>query len=172
MSTIQNLIKAHKAQTVVKDDYTLEKYLAKKEENGVAILHMKAIETKYIPKYDNQATGGSLGMRTRFIQTDGTTIGTFSNAAYQFFAFFANLMKHDTSHINYLHIDIDGELVVKVSEIALDQTRSTYNFEIVEEGSNLRGFADYLPSVDNIIALDAQQAPAADPAPETASKSK
>jgi len=176
MSTIQNLKKAYQSQAVTKDTYTLQKFHAKFENNEVSQMIIKAIETKYVPQYDKRLDGGSQGMRTRFILANGESVGTFSNAAYRFFEFFASLMGYQPDSIShFLHIDIDGQIVVNVSEIDLGKNEKgeptyTYNFDIVEEGSELKGLADYLPSMANVLALDAPQQ--ASPQAESEAKSK
>jgi hypothetical protein len=170
MSAIQNLIKAHKAKAVTQDTYTLQKYLAKFEgENGApkekAHMVLKGLEAKYIPSFDKNSpswNGQSQGngFRTRFILEDGSTVGSFSNGAYQFFVFFAQLMGYEGSE-TFLHIDINGQVKVEISTVPLDGGRSTYNFELLEEGSELNGFSDYLPTTENILSLDAPTAPEA-----------
>jgi hypothetical protein len=154
MSAIANLKKAFQAQSISKDDFSLEKYFAKFEEKGAARFTLKGIESKYIAKFDKPETG-QLGFRTRFITEQGS-IGTFSNAAHRMFEFYAQIMGHHGDE-HFLHIDIDGQVVIEVTTIALDQTRSTYNFEIVEEGSDLKGFTDFLPNAQNILSLPTGQ---------------
>lgn len=151
MSTIANLKKAYTAQAITKDTFTLEKFHAKKEENDVARMIVVGIETKYIPHFHKE--GGSQGYRTRFILENGETVGTFSNGAYRFFQFFAGLMGYQDIG-NFVHIDIDGQVVVDVSIVALDATRSTYNFDLIEEGSELRGMSDYVPNISNVLQLN------------------
>lgn len=163
-NAIQNLIKAHKAKAITQDTFSLEKFLAKFEgENGApkgkAHMILKAVEAKYIPQFDRnspQWNGQSQGngMRTRFILEDGSSVGSFSNGAYQMFVFFAELMGYKGDE-SFLHIDIKGQVKVELSRVALDATRSTYNFEILEEGSDLQGFSDYLPTSDQIMMIDA-----------------
>lgn len=118
---------------------------------------LKAIEVKYIAQYDAsnpQAKAGvsGNGYRTRFVTEDGESIGTFSGAAYQFFQFIAGIMQLDQSAA-YQHIDINGVIPVKVSRIDLGGGKSTYNFDILEEGGELHGFQQYVPTINNIMAL-------------------
>lgn len=151
---LSNLKKAHQAQSVTSDTYTLQKWVAKNE--GTPLM-LKAIEVKYIPQYDaaspmaKQGVSGN-GFRTRFFTEDGETVGTFSAAAYNFFQFIAGIMQLDQSAA-YQHIDINGVIPVLVSKINLEGGKSTYNFEILEEGGELKGFEQYVPTVTNIMAL-------------------
>jgi hypothetical protein len=165
MSAIQNLIKAHKAKSIVEDTYTLVNFLAKHEETkgdrkGVARMELIGVETKYVAKFDRnspewngQAQGN--GHRTRFFLKDGSTVGSFSGGANQFFLFYAELMGYDKELPSFLHIDINGVLQVDVSKVELDGNKSTYNFEIIEEGSTLEGFGEYLPTAKEVLGLAA-----------------
>lgn len=158
-NAIANLKKAYQAQAITEDTFTLQKYFHKFENDEVAEMMIVGIESKYLPKYDKRDLpdgvegAGSLGYRTRFILQDGSTVGTFSNAARNFFSFFAGIMGH-TEEMPFLHIDIKGEIKINVSRVELDKGKGTYNFDIVEEGSNLQGLTDYLPNAQNILQLD------------------
>lgn len=158
-NAIANLKKAYQAQAITEDTFTLQKFFHKFEKDDVAQMTIVGIESKYLPKYDKRdaAEGtegaGSLGYRTRFILQDGSTVGTFSNAARNFFTFFAGIMGY-TEELPFLHIDIQGQIKVDVTMVELDKGKGTYNFDIVEEGSDLQGLSDYLPSAQNILQLD------------------
>jgi hypothetical protein len=162
MSAIKNLIKAHKAKAITQDTYTLIKFIAKHEETkgdrkGVARMELVAIETKYIPQFDknspqwNGQAGGN-GHRTRFTLANGDTVGSFSQASHELYKFFAELMGH-TGDESFLHIDIAGVIQVDVQSVALDNTRSTYEFSVIEEGSDLQGFSEYLPNAQEVLGL-------------------
>ncbi|MCU7522806.1 MAG: hypothetical protein HF312_21600 [Ignavibacteria bacterium] len=169
MSAIKALIKAHKAKSISEDTFTLINFLAKFEESkgdrkGIARMELVGLEAKYIPKFDRnspewngQAQGN--GFRTRFFLKDGSTVGTFSGAAHDFFKFYAELMGYDRQLPSFLHIDITGVLQVDISKVALDGGKSTYNFEIVEEGSELTGFSEYLPTAQEVLSLEAPGEP-------------
>jgi len=160
-NAIEALKKAHQAMAITNDDYSLEKYLIKHEEKGIARMAVIGLEAKYVPSI-MQKNPNSRGYRTRFLLADGNTVGTFSNGAFLFFEFFAGIMGKDIREMPaFLHIDIDGVILVDVTQIALDATRSTYNFELVTEGSELRGMSDYLPTMQNLIALEAPRQAAA-----------
>lgn len=152
-NALANLKKAHQAQAVNSDSYTLQKWVA--ADKGTLML--KAIEVKYIPQYDaesplaKQGVSGN-GFRTRFFTADGETVGTFSGAAYNFFLFIANIVGVDTT-AGYMHIDVDGVIPVDITKVALDGGKTTYNFSINEEGGELHGFGQYVPSMNNILAL-------------------
>lgn len=151
---LANLRKAHQAQSIANDSHTLQNWVA---QNGETPMMLKAIEVKYLPQYDAsnpQAKAGvsGNGYRTRFITADGESIGTFSGAAYTFFQFIAGIMGIDQSAA-YQHIDVNGVIPVKVSKVQLDGGKSTYNFEILEEGGELNGFEQYVPTINNIMAL-------------------
>ena len=164
MSAIKSLIKAHKAKSISEDTFTLINFLAKMEETkgerkGIARMELVGLETKYIPKFDRnspewngQAQGN--GHRTRFFLKDGETVGSFSQASHEFFKFYAELMGYDRIP-SFLHIDVAGVLQVDVSKVQLDGGKSTYNFEIIEEGSDLKGFSEYLPTAEEVLGLAA-----------------
>lgn len=172
MSAIKNLKKAHQAKAITQDTFTLINFLAKHEETkgerkGIARMELVGIESKYIPQFDRnspqwngQAQGN--GFRTRFFLKNGDTVGSFSNGSYEFFKFYAELMGYDHTP-NFLHIDINGLIQVDVCKVALDGNKSTYNFEIIEEGSELAGFGEYLPTANDLFKLEA---PTAEPTNE------
>lgn len=161
-SAIKNLIKAHKAKSINKDTYTLLTYLAKfadtkGERTGVARMEVVAIETKYIAQFDKNSplwngTAGGNGHRTRFTLANGETVGSFSQASHELYKFFAELMGH-TGEESFLHIDITGVIQVDVAKIPLDGNRTTYEFSVIEEGSDLRGFSEYLPNASEVLGL-------------------
>lgn len=159
MSAIKNLIKAHKAQAITRDTHSLQEYLVKfQDKNKIAGMSIVGLETKYIPQFDKNSPlakpdAQSNGFRTRFILENGETVGTFSFAAYQFFVFFSKLMGYSGDE-QFLHIDINGNIKVELSKVELDGNKSTYNFELLEEGSDLKGFEQYLPTADNILLLE------------------
>ena len=152
-NALANLKKAHQAQAVSNDSYTLQKWVA--ADKGTVML--KAIEVKYIPQYDassplaKQGVSGN-GFRTRLFTEDGETIGTFSGAAYNFFQFIAAIVGVDAA-ASYMHIDIDGVIPVNITKVALDGGKSTYNFLIDETKGELYGFGQYVPTMTNILAL-------------------
>jgi len=162
MSAIKNLIKAHKAQAIVSDTYTLQNYLAKHcetkgDNKGIARMEVVAVETKYIPSFDRNSpmykpstNSQGNGHRTRFTLSNGETVGTFSQAGDEFFKFFARLMGYRGDE-DFLHIDIDGKLQVNVCKIELDGNKSTYEFELLEEGSELNGLTQYLPTAEEVL---------------------
>lgn len=162
MSAIKNLIKAHKTQAIVSDTYTLQNYLAKHcatdgAEKGKARMTVVGIETKYIPSFDinsplYKASTNSQGNghRTRFTLSNGETVGTFSQAGDEFFKFFARLMGHRGDE-DFLRIDIDGQIQVNVCKIELSGNKSTYEFELIEEGSELNGLTQYLPTAQEVL---------------------
>jgi hypothetical protein len=160
MSTIANLKKAYQSKAITKDTHSLQEFLVKFQDSKTKIARMEVVEleTRYIEQYDSnsprakQGVSGN-GYRTRFILKDGTTIGTFSQAGYQFFKFFSELMQYD--HVgNFLHINIDGVLQVDVTKEDLDGNKTTYNFDIVEEGSILNGLTEYLPTTNTVLAIE------------------
>lgn len=159
-NAISALKKAHQAQAITKDTHTLKEFYYKFEQNKKAVMDIVAIEAKYIAKFDkrNAAEGtegaGSLGMRTRFYLKDGTTVGSFSNGSFRFFEFLASLLGYqNVSEQNFLHLDVTGNIKVEITIEQLDAKRSTYNFEVLEEGSEFNGLSDYLPTVGNVLAL-------------------
>lgn len=167
MSTIANLKKAFQTRAITQDTYSLQDYVTKfADQEGNARMEVVGLEVKYIPQFDKNHqsarpdTQGN-GFRTRFFLKDGSTVGTFSNGAYNFFRFFAELMGYDQES-NFLHIDITGVIQVDISKIKLDGNKSTYNFELIEEGSELEGFSDYLPTVNNVLQISASR-PEANP---------
>lgn len=159
MSAINNLIKAHKAKAITKDDYSLKDYQAKfSDKEGIAIIPLIGIETKYIPSFDQSSPqwngqGQGNGHRTRFIIEGGETIGSFSSASHQLFVFFAELLGYRGDE-SFLHIDITGKVNVAVSVLKLDKSKSTYQFDVIEDGSDLRGFTDYLPTTETMFQLE------------------
>jgi hypothetical protein len=163
MTNIANLKKAFQTRAITQDTFSLQKFVAKHGEankDGVetARAEIVGLEVKYIAQFDAsnphaKAGVAGNGFRTRFFLKDGSTIGTFSNGAYNFFRFFAEIMGHNTEG-NFLHIDIDGQIFVDISILPLDGNKSTYNFDLVEEGSELKGLSEYAPSVDNVLAIE------------------
>lgn len=158
-NAIGALKKAHQAQAITKDTFTLEKFVIKFEVDNVAVMDIVAVESKYIAKFDkrhlvNVDGAGSLGMRTRFYLKDGTTVGSFSNGAFRFFSFLADLCGYKNAEdMTFLHLDISGNLKIGVTVLELDSLRSTYNFDVIEEGSEFLGMSDYFPTVQNVLAL-------------------
>ncbi|WID10848.1 hypothetical protein phiG2_05 [Lysinibacillus phage phiG2] len=162
MSAIKNLIKAHKTQAIVSDTYTLQNYLAKHcaekgADKGKARMTVIGIETKYIPSFDINSpmykpstNSQGNGHRTRFTLSNGETVGTFSQAGDEFFKFFARLMGHRGDE-DFLRIDIDGQIQVNVCKIELGGNKSTYEFELIEEGSELNGLTQYLPTAQEVL---------------------
>lgn len=162
MSAIANLRKAHQAKAITQDTYSLKDFVIKFGEEkgarkGIARMPLVGVETKYIPKFDTnspqwngQASGN--GHRTRFILEDGSTIGSFSQASHELFKFFAELMGYNGTE-SFLHIDITGVIQVDVQTISLDSTRTTYEFSVIEEGSTLEGFTEYLPTAQEVLGL-------------------
>lgn len=153
-NALSNLRKAHQAQSINKDSYTLQKWV---ETHANEPMMITAIEVKYIAQYDAENANAKAGVsgngyRTRFVTQDGESIGTFSGAAYQFFQFIAGIMQLDQSAA-YQHIDVNGVIPVMVTKVALDGGKSTYNFEILEDGGELNGFEQYVPTINNIMAL-------------------
>ena len=63
-------------------------------------------------------------------------------------------MNYDGSQ-SFLHIDFDGVVMVDVNKIALNDNKSTYNFAIIEEGSEIKGFSEYLPTAQEVLGLTA-----------------
>lgn len=159
MSSIANLKKAFQTRAITQDTFSLQDYVAKflNKETDNARMEVVGLEVKYIAQFDRNnpaakpETQGN-GYRTRFFLKDGTTVGTFSQGAYNFFRFFAEIMGYEHEG-TFLHIDIKGQLQVDISKLKLDNNKSTYNFDLVEEGSVLEGFSDYLPTVNNILQL-------------------
>jgi len=155
-SAIANLKRAVEAKGVSNDTYTLQKWFSKhsEEENGqeVATFTLIGIESKYVPSYDKADEGGSLGYRTRFVTKDHGTIGTFSNGAHRFFETIAEMMERNPAE-RYLSMAFEGTVIVKVSEVDLGKGKSTYNFEIVEEGSTLKGISEIYQLTDGKILL-------------------
>lgn len=158
MSSIANLKKAFQTRSITQDTHSLQDFLVKYAKDGVARMEVVGLEVKYIAQFDAtnphakpDAQGN--GFRTRFFLADGTTVGTFSLGAYNFFRFFAELMGYENQN-SFLHIDIKGLIQVDLTKIKLDGNKSTYNFDLVEEGSQVEGFSDYLPTVDNVLQLD------------------
>lgn len=160
MSTaIQKLTQAWKATGITKDDNTVAKCFEANAEKGKLLITLTAIESKYVPKFDKRDLeegqgAGNLGFRTRFFTKEFGSLGSFSNAAHTFYGFFAALMGQD-SESTFGHIDIAGEIKLVVTKVPLDGGKTTYNFEIEEEGSTLEGFNSYaLPSSSEILALN------------------
>jgi hypothetical protein len=157
MSAISNLKKAHQAQSITADTYSLQEYHAKfADKEKIARMNVVGIESKYVPKYDKRNApetvdgAGNMGFRTRFILADGETIGNMSNAAHDLFAFFADKMGY-TGEERFVHLDITGNVLIDVSVLKLDAKRFTYNFELIEEGSLFEGMADYSPTLGQIL---------------------
>ncbi|MNI41499.1 hypothetical protein D3C73_957540 [compost metagenome] len=99
------------------------------------------MESRYVAKYDKRHAeegsmegAGNLGFRTRFILADGTSIGTFSNGAHYFFGIIAALFGGNPED-GFSHLEFDGTVNVGIKLLQLDAKRSTYEFEIIEEGS-------------------------------------
>jgi hypothetical protein len=150
MSAIQNLIKAHKAMAITSDTHSLQDYLAahKDKKTEAAEFTIVGLESKYVPPTAERQSE----YRTRFFLANGETIGTFSNGARRFFQFYQQLMGYESDK-PFVHIDIQGQIVVSVKKLALDGNRSTYEFEMIEKGSEVNGFTDYLPTQQNILQL-------------------
>ena len=152
-TALSNLKKAHEAQAITKDSYTLQQWVAKNEGE---LMNLTGVEAKYIPQYDaasplaKPGVSGN-GYRVRFILDTGETVGTFSGAAYNFFQFLAQIVGVDTA--NYSHIDIKGTIPVRVSKVALEAGKSTYNFVIDDKAGELEGFSQYVPTAETIMAL-------------------
>lgn len=151
-NALSNLKKAHAAQAVTKDSFTLKEWVDGK--NGT--MNLTGIEAKYIPQYDAnspQAKAGvsGNGFRVRFILDTGETVGTFSSAAYNFFSFIAGLLGLEGN--NFEHIDIHGVIPVNVSKVDLGGGKTTYNFVIDDKAGELEGFSQYVPTAANILAL-------------------
>lgn len=164
MNAIQALKKAHQARAITKDTYSMKEFVAKnlnKIVDGRARMPgVVAMECKHVPKYDKRDLtegegAGSLGFRTRFILANGETVGCFANAAYHFFSFFARDvmgMQLDDRE-PFTRIDVQGQIVVDVWEEQLDSDRTTWNFELEEEGSEVQGFGNYLPDLSKVLQL-------------------
>lgn len=168
MSAIGNLKKAFEAQAVTSDDWSLQKFHAKKEVNEVARMNIIGIESKYVPKFDKRNLpegsvmgAGNMGFRTRFFLADGETIGTFSNAAHGFFEFFATAIGYSGQE-TFAHIDIEGNILVDLTVLPLDSKKSTYDFKLIEEGSTYRGLSEYVPNAASFLL----ELPTGEPSPE------
>lgn len=149
MSAIKNLKKAYQSMSITRDDFSLQDYLAaNKDKDGNAIMDVVGLECKYVPASGERQSE----YRTRFFLKNGKTVGTFSGGAHRFFQFYQQILGYEGDK-PFLHIDIDGVIRVVVSRLALDGSKSTYNFDLLEEGSELQGFRDYLPNSQNILQL-------------------
>ncbi len=167
MSKISQLKKAHQAQAITQDTHTLQDFLStNKAKSGkkkdIATMDVVGLEAKYIPQFDANSPmakpdAQGNGYRTRFILSDGSTIGTFSGGAFRFFQFFADLMGQDISNQSFSKIEVQGNILVDVSKVDLDGSKSTYNFEIVEEGSNLEGFQDGMIGIQELLPANQNQ---------------
>mgnify|MGYP006276217869 CR=1 FL=1 len=150
MNPIQALKKAHAARAISRDSFTLKEYFTNEAIKGKALLAIVAIESKYVQSQDkrNEPKGtqgsGNLGFRTRFILETGETVGTFSNAAHRFVQFICEEVVNIDSEQNFVRIDMNGKLNIQLTLEQIDDERSTYNFEIVEEGSTVDTFTPFL----------------------------
>ncbi len=158
-NAIANLKKAHAAQAIVKDTFSVKDYHARFHdlETKKAKMIIVAIESKYVSKFDKRDApagtegAGCLGFRTRFFLADGSTVGAFSNGIHRFIEFFANIAGKDPE-AHFLHIDFDGSVEVEISIHVLDAKRSTYNMEIT--GGEFFGMTEYMPTTESILYLD------------------
>ena len=152
-NALANLKKAHQAQAVSNDTYTLQKWV----DGDKGTLMLKAIEVKYIPQYDAESPLAKKGVsgngfRTRFFTEDGETVGTFSGAAYNFFQFIASIVGVDAG-ATYMHVDVNGVIPVNITRVQLEGGKTTYNFMIDEKQGELLGFEQYVPTMNTILAL-------------------
>ena len=186
LSAIVMLKKAHAAMSFSTWDSNLIDFIDENKDKTTKTAQMTIInmESKFVPQYLKKHED-SEGYRTVFTLADGTTVGTFSNAAFRFFQFFAQLMGHKEVP-GYLSIAIDGTILVNLSIESLDGGKTTYNFELDEEGSTFHGLREDdmfshlstlalsgpAPIVEENTTEEPTEEPTEDPAPETTSKKK
>lgn len=126
----------HAARSVEQKDLSLKDFFTGKEKE--AVLEITGLASKYVPKYHNE---NNPGYHTMIYLKDGRKTGAFSNALFEFAKFFYELAGLDVdSTFNKLEFP-NGVLKVKVIKVDLDKGKTTYNFEIIEEGSELNGVA-------------------------------
>lgn len=155
MSIMDSLKRAYSAQSISRDNYSLETYLQAEGVKGVAKMVIKGIESKFVPSQIKP--NGNQGFRTRFILDTGETVGTFSNGAHMFFQFYAQILGY-TGNENFLSINIteegnnnkEGFIELALSLIQLDGNKKTYDFQLI--GGNAGGFRDYRPDF-SLLAL-------------------
>lgn len=159
LNAIQALKKAHQARAITRDTYSLKDYHTNEGVKGKARMTVVAIESKYVPTQDKRHLpegtegAGNLGFRTRFVLENGETVGTFSNAAHRFAEFFAVDVMGNEPEQNFIRIDVQGTIVVEISQQALDGNRTTWDFQLIEEGSDVKGFGNYVPDLTGVLQL-------------------
>lgn len=142
MNLVDKIKKVHGAMNVEKKDKSLKEIVQDKKPVTVTVT---AISSKFVPKYFNEQTGQK-GMYTILYTEEHGKIGAFSNAMYEFGAFFFDAL--ETREVSgYKKVEMDGNLKVSISKVDLDGGKSTYNFEILE--GTAKGFRDGLSTNDS-----------------------
>jgi hypothetical protein len=130
---IEQLKRLHSAQAIERKDMGLRDYIAKFGTDGAADLAISGMMSKFIPKYEKDATG-QRGYFTMLYLAGGMKIGAFSNALYDLATFFYSKLPgySDDGHFFKFEFTCGDVLNVHVSTVPLDGGKSTYNFEIVD----------------------------------------
>lgn len=123
---IENLKKLHSAQAVEKKDFSLADCFDSKTKE--VVLSITGLASKFVPKYKNE---NNPGFHTMMYLKDGQKTGAFSTALHEFASFFYEKAGLDPEE-KFNKIMFNGSIDVKVSKIALDGGRGTYNFEIID----------------------------------------
>ena len=133
---VQMLKKRYEQTTVIKKDFTAKELFSNKkevkeyqQEDGSVVLSLKAISTKFVPKYKKDENEG---IHTTLYLTDGKITGCFSGSFLAFARFLFQSAGMDTNG-DFSKIDfVDGCLRVKITKIDLIEGRTTYNIEILD----------------------------------------
>lgn len=132
-NAIDQLKKLHAAQSIERKDINLKDYVTINAlKTGVAVMELKGFMSKYVPKYD-KPDKGQRGFFTMLYLTDGTKVGAFSEALYDFVSFFYSKAPGYSPDGRYFQFNLTGgdTILVDIQTVALDAGKSTYNFQII-----------------------------------------
>lgn len=130
-NAIDKIKKLHSAMSIERKDITLQDLVSQEgNKEGIAIVEITGLASKYVPKYHNE---NNQGFHTMVYLKDGRKTGGFSNALYDLARFFYDGAGMDaTSTFNKVEFSSGGFIKVAISKVKLDGGKSTYNFEILD----------------------------------------